>query len=486
LRLDRSLLLLAAPLVAASWLPWWGLLAFGLVLLLLRLDSAAEVVRVPLLLLAAGLTVLPLLADVPDQGIAALLDYAALFVPVVAFAALLHLALELLAVGRASGAAWLALALLPGVLGLAPSPVFGLAAGLGVGLLALALTALGSAGPEERPARRLTGSGRAVWNAALLGSVLAGLLALGTLALSPVPGAAEAERPVAGAALDGAEADAPGTSGEAATGAGALPTGQTTAVAPAFAGQLPGADLVLLGGALVMLATVFVLWKVGAPRFRGRRFRFEWWEVAAIAGILLLGVLLFAYGIAARGEGALGAGTGTGNPAGLPNPSENVVLEQERGWAFNLLRWFNYLAFASALVLSALLLWLGLKLRRQPDEEGDTPDADADAPGAAHAGALHRVRAAYRAAQADLTAAGLGRASAETPAEHAARVPLSLPDLAGPLGTLVAAYAPVRYGGRVTDEDADSAEAAARHIQTLSAGHRPTPSPRSPSESETP
>jgi len=480
---DRSWLLLASPLVAASWLPWWGLVAFVLVLLLMQLDRAAEVVRVPLLLLAAGVTVLPLLGGVPTDGLTALLGYAALFLPVVGLAVLLHVALGLLELGRSGGAAWLSLALLPGVLGLAPSPVFGLAAGLGVGLLALALTALGSSGPEERPARRLTGSGRAVWNAALIGGVLAGVLALATLALpSAAPGGAGAEP--GGTPVTRAQESGPATPAEEAAGASRGAGSQVVRVPPAGQGQLPGADLVLLGSLLLLMSVIFVLWKVGAPRFQARRFRFEWWEVAALVGMGLLGALLLAYGLASQGAGGL-PGTEGLPPNGSEAAGQSTTVKEDSDLDLRLIGWLNGAAFAAALLLAAAVFWLGLRLRRRTGKADPEADPEDDPASTASPEALHRVRLAYRAAQANLTAAGLGRASAETPAEHAARAGLALPDLAAPLGSLVAAYAPVRYGGRVTDDDAEQAEAAAREIGTLSAGYTPPPSAPSP-ESETP
>ncbi|MPY66188.1 DUF4129 domain-containing protein [Deinococcus sp. SDU3-2] len=490
LRLDRSWLLLAAPFVAASWLPWWGVLAFFAVLLLIRFDQAAEVVRVPLLLAAACLTALPLLAGVGDGGgnaMGAILAYAALFLPVVLTAAVLHIGLNLLEVGRPAGAVWLALLLLPGVLGLAPSPVFGLPAGLGLGLLALLLCALGSTGREERPARRLTGSGRAVWNAALIGGVLAGLLALGTLALGP---SAQPMFSLEGGAATEQQGEAPVSSSESISEGTVMrqraPSGPLPAEAVQTGVQLPGADLVLLGGMLLLMSVIFLLWRLPKRVVDGPR-RLHWWEIAAVAGMLLLGAMLLFYGMTAGGSGGPGAapsapageaGVGTGETTGEPAP----------GWALAFASWFNRVAFASAVLLSIAIFLLAWKLRRPTDDDlqVDLSAEEAASPSAPEA--LHRVRLAYRSAQASLGAAGLGRGPSETPAEHAARASLNLPDLASPLGTLVTAYAPVRYGGRVTDEDAERAEAAARDIAALSAEYRPlTPpdAPDSPSQ-ETP
>ncbi|WP_027459420.1 DUF4129 domain-containing protein [Deinococcus murrayi] len=492
LRADRSWLLLAAPFVAASWLPWWGVLAFFGVLLLIRRDQAAEVVRVPLLLAAAGVTVLPLLAEVQlggENALAAILSFAALFLPVVGAAAVIHIGLNLLEVGRPAGVAWLALLLLPGVLGLAPSPVFGLPAGLGLGLLALLLCALGSTGREERPARRLTGSGRAVWNAALVGGVLAGALALGTLALGPAR-QTETVRAAPGAAASQPDAapqrqsEFPSGEGEGATGRAPAPLSPEATAAGV---QLPGADLVLLGGMLLLMSVVFLLWRLPKRVVDGPR-RFHWWEVAAVAGMLLLGALLLFYGLSAGGSGGPSTAPAPAGEGGVGGAEGGTLEEASPWWALAFASWFNRLAFLASLLLTAVILIFAWRLRRPVGDDLPVALPTAEAVSAPHAEALHRVRLAYRSAQAALERCGLGRGPAETPAEHAARASLNLPDLAAPLGTLVAAYAPVRYGGRVTDEDADRAEEAARDIAALSAEYRPPTLPDTPDSSpqETP
>ncbi|WP_034387105.1 DUF4129 domain-containing protein [Deinococcus sp. YIM 77859] len=464
LRLDRSWLLLAAPLVAASWLPWWGVLAFVLVLLLTHLDPAAQIARVPLLLLAAGLTVLPLLLDVLSEGLPALLAYAALVLPVLGTAALLHIGLSFLELGRPVGIAWLALLLLPGVLGLSPSPVFGLPAGLGVGLLALLLCGLGSIGREERPAHRLAGSGRGVGQSALAGALLAGALALGTLALPPQTG--EATPPPAAATV-GTEQGSAAPEGEAQEAIAVRPTG-VTVWRSAGGRALPGADLIFLGMALFLLAGVFVLWRLGSGRARSMTTRFHWWEIAAVAGMILTALLLVAYGISARLSGALPAATGAAAPSGAAQGELVVTVGKPPSWLAPLAHGFNLIAFVAVLLFCAALVILAWKLRRSTAEEGGK-EGDDGPTSATQPEALHRVRLAYRAALASLAGAGLGRGPAETPAEHASRVAAERPALHGPLSTLVAVYAPVRYGGRVTEEEAVTAERAAREVAQLAA-----------------
>ncbi|WP_261664207.1 DUF4129 domain-containing protein [Deinococcus sp. Marseille-Q6407] len=85
-------------------------------------------------------------------------------------------------------------------------------------------------------------------------------------------------------------------------------------------------------------------------------------------------------------------------------------------------------------------------------------------PASAFAAPLHRVRAAYARTEAHLSAAGLSRREAETPAEYLRRVAAEWPGQAAPLATLGAAYGPVRYGGGVTDAQAEAAEGAAALI----------------------
>nr|WP_246580467.1 DUF4129 domain-containing protein [Deinococcus aestuarii] len=239
------------------------------------------------------------------------------------------------------------------------------------------------------------------------------------------------------------------------------------------AGPNTGTDLVLLGGVLFILSLVFALWRVGG-RVRAGPLRFRWWEVAAILGLLLTAAFVVALGLAAR------LGDGGGSLAGAPggaDPSGDGDAAQTGSQAASLLGgpwlwWLSLLVFVVFVGLAGAVFWLALRFRPPPGEE-DTSPRSSDPPPLPDEAATHRVRAAYRAALAALAGIGLGRAGSETPAEHADRAALALPDLGGPLGLLVAAYAPVRYGGRVTNEDADAAEGAARRVADLAAGARP-------------
>ncbi|WP_146009638.1 DUF4129 domain-containing protein, partial [Deinococcus planocerae] len=175
-------------------------------------------------------------------------------------------------------------------------------------------------------------------------------------------------------------------------------------------------------------------------------------------------------------------GDGGGPPAGAPggpaSPGDGTAPQTGSEAASLLggpwLWWLSLLVFAVFTALAGAVFWLALRFRPPTGGDENGPDATPATSPPPGEEAPHRVRAAYRAALTALGGVGLGRAGSETPAEHAGRAALALPDLAGPLGLLVAAYAPVRYGGRVTDEDADAAEEAARRVADLAAGARPT------------
>lgn len=106
-----------------------------------------------------------------------------------------------------------------------------------------------------------------------------------------------------------------------------------------------------------------------------------------------------------------------------------------------------------AVVMAVMLggwLWRQFRIDGQA---GKLPSSSADLSLESVDATLHRV--AYRSALASLAQVGLGRTDTETPAEHAARVSSVRPELTGPLMTLLAVYAPVRYGLSPSEEGAE-------------------------------
>ncbi|SMB94814.1 protein of unknown function [Deinococcus hopiensis KR-140] len=446
------------PVVGAAWLPWWAVLGMVLALLASRQEGENPLLRLPLLLLGGGQG---LLVQVPNmKGAAGALLFTQLFLQVFGGAVLVALTTGALE-GRKMvwGVAGLAAALLLGVV------VTGTAApwGLALGFLALVLTLLGTVGWEERPSHRLPGSRRAVGEVAALG--LLGATLLGLLALA-WPAAGVKSSPSAAVSATTA---APLRPPQASVSPVRLPrplAEPRTQVAPTPAGRppLPGGDLPLLGGLLLIAALWFMLGRARRTKPEQKR---NWWEVAALAG-LLVGALLTAAFIGATppSSGAsLGPGGEIQKELGKKSrsaaPQERAPIPLSPATQARLLWAIHLAAFLVLAALAGAVLWLTLQSREKVRTGEATPEeALPSGPDAA----LHRVRVAYREALAALGRVGLGRAEAETPAEHAARVTHLLPALVAPLGVLVTAYTPVRYGGRVTEEDADAAEEAARQV----------------------
>lgn len=452
---DRASLQLAAPLVGVGWLPWWSILGMILALVVTRSGEGARSVRVPLLLLGGALGLVTLLLDVGSPGGAQV--FMQTFVAVGVGTALVALAVPALEEGQAVAAAlWLGLLLLLGsVLGYALP---------GVGVLPLLLALLGGVGLEERPRARLPGR-RAVLETAGVGVALAAVLAVLAFSLPqptslsgavPSTPASSTRAPAEGAKRPQASAQAP------------VPTVQTASTRqepPPDA--LPGTNLVLLGGLLFVLALAFAAWR--AAHIRAQRRRLSWWEVAAVLSVLLGAALLFAYGLLV-GQGhepppLAQSSTRTSTQELPPSPpfGETTQLPVKKKPEHEGLFWvLSLLTFGLFTALAGALFWLSRAPRPAP-LAGPAPVEEAPLPG--ETDTLHRVRQAYRDTLTALAGVGLGRTQAETPAEHAARVGAQLPGAGTPLGVLVAAYAPVRYGGRVTEEDAGVAEEAARAVR---------------------
>lgn len=444
--------------MGAAWLPWWAVLGLSLAVLL-TVREGQRLLRVPLMLLGVGIGLLVLLPGL--RGAAGAETFTRLFVTVFGGMALVAFSVSALEGRRtAQGLAGLGTLLLLGTVLPGAALAFPLGLPLGLGLLALVLTLLGAPGYEERPTQRLPGR-RATLEVAglgLLGAALLGVLALawpGSAPPAPTPPPAA----TGGSARPPAEVrpDEPAPP-EAGT---RPPSPARPRPNPGSEQTLPGGDLPLLGGLFLILALWFMLSR--ARRDPGEKPRLT--DLVVLASILVAALVTVVF-IAATPPGRLvgeepqaeaqlrrdaPTDAATGEEKATPSPSPSARLL----WALSLL------AFLTLTLLAAGVLWMTLRSREARAVE-EAP-ADPALPGGQPA-ALHRVRVAYRDALAALGGVGLGRGEAETPAEHAARVAAQRSALAAPLRVLVAAYAPVRYGGRVTDEDAAAAETAAGEV----------------------
>ncbi|MDL2343924.1 DUF4129 domain-containing protein [Deinococcus sp. MIMF12] len=461
---DRSWLLLAAPLVGLSLWPLWLVAASMAVLALTRPGRPAAGARLLLLLLLAGLGSVPGLLAASDFS--ELVAAARTAFPLLLGVVLLSGGLRALEGGRRFlGTGELGLLLLGAAL-LGGGP--GLSLGLGAGLFALLLAVLGAPGPEDRALRPLGGQGPALRWLLVAGAGSAALLTVLSLPL-PTPPAWETERGELSRVQARIGGDFEferqlGSNGENRYPQG-LGSNQTRRYAPVDSRNLDN-DKVILGGLLVMLAVVWIMWRTRSPRSRGRRP--AWWELAALAGLLLTGGLLVLGSLtgdpAALSPSGGYAKLGGDGPAGLLSEQGGGSIRpyQKQEW----LNTLNTVAFALLLLAAAALVWVGWHLTRPAQPEADGPEP-LPTPAPEDTTALHRVRMAYRSALASLTQVGLGRAPNETPGEHAARVALTLPDLAEPLRQLLALYVPVRYGLLASEEGAAQAEAAARSVARL-------------------
>ncbi|MFW8625350.1 DUF4129 domain-containing protein [Deinococcus sp. ME38] len=331
--------------------------------------------------------------------------------------------------------------------------------------LALLGGALARPGPDARRAPLTPPEHtRRWWGALALAALPLLLLAL----LLPAPAAGPGSRNVAGPApVSGAAPDAPTpgpgpssgpSSGTGPAGAPLLQPFQPPVTLNLGQSGLP-VELMLLGGLLLAGAAL------GVPALRRTRGQpphpAEW---LIVAGLLLTGLLwvvaavLLYLGESGGSAALLPAARETqGRPGAGGGPaSGDAARVIDLSWLLPTLVWAT---LALVLALAGALLWLRRQGAPDPALPADLPQAPADVP--APQAATHRVREAYRAAQAALGAAGWPRAAAETPAAYAARLGALHPPLAAPLATLTAAYEPVRYGGRLTDEDAAQAEQAA-------------------------
>ncbi|UBV41598.1 DUF4129 domain-containing protein [Deinococcus taeanensis] len=445
------------PLSLAGLLPAW---AVGLLCLLFALSVRSTAWAQGRLLitqlLVGGAVIAQAVAT--DGDLPALLTLAAQYLLLSVAALTVCWSAQLLEDGRRRG---LLLTLALGLL--APQP------GL---LLALAGGALG---------RRQPGlTGRAPITSRRWWPLLGGALVILTLSAALLPAAGPLPRSPR-AVSPAAQAPAPPAAN--------LPQEQPSAGGPGTAGQVnTQIDLGSPPPALLNLAFLLGVACLGCGAalllpLRGRsaagRVRPRLPEVLMIGGLLLTGLLWLAAGLLLSLDGQPGAGPhAEAGPAGPASQlgQGNVVAERVLN-ASALGPLFVALGVLTLILLLAALLWV-LNRRAAGESHASVPAPVEPLAGPAAAPPpLHRVRAAYREALSSLTAAGLGRAAHETPTGFAARLGAAHPELAGALLILTQSYEPVRYGGRVTDEDAGRAETAARSIQAALAPLTPHSTP---------
>ncbi|CAM3253336.1 DUF4129 domain-containing protein [Deinococcus saxicola] len=457
------------PLSAAGWLPGWATallcLLFGLAVRWPRWEEG----RLLLGLLTVGGAAVALAPAALAQGRTALVGLALHYLALFFVAIALNWSANRVTDGLRRSRAALLAPLLIGLL--APQP--GLLLALAGGLLAVP-------GRDERLGRRPEQPTPRVWWVA--GAVLAALMLFSVLlprqavnwgALGgPTPPPATATLPPPNQAVPPDLIQTPST--PAAPGL-ALPFQFT------IENVLLPVDAILLGGLLLLLAGGGLMFRL--RRQEGRKPRLT--EILMVAGLLLTGALWLAAGVLLSGGNGGGSGAaqtvgpGAGNALGQLLSNITGRRQIDISGFLQALLWLSLILLFA---LAAALFWLNFAQPREKESDAKALDSHEDAACVFSTPALHRVRLAYRQAEETLRQHGRGRLAAETPAGYAARLSALDAVLAGPLDTLTRAYGPVRYGGRVSDEDAAGAEAAAREL----AGVLPDlPPPHDPDDAST-
>ena len=452
----RQGLLALLPLAFAGFMPFGTCLGLCAVTLLGLRFPAWGAERLLLFLLVIALGALLQWPGAWNAGIGALVGLGSAYLLHLGAVVLLNLALTLLGEGRRRG---LLLVLLPGLL----APQWGLVPALLGGLL-------GREGPDDRLASRRAPPHRPAWGtvagAAATLTLLGTLLPQAQLQVGQVPPQQVPPQQVAPAAAD-----------EERAGQVPEPPGLERQPAPAVAAplvvkvdesrlSLPPFELLVLLSLLLLLVLGSLVWRSSQGP---QRPPLTLLEKLMVAGL----VLSFAFTLVS----ALLMQRG-GRSAALPDPPKTLgeesaglreLLPEPAARSVEGTGFVNAFGWGTAALLALAAALLFITMRRFGPRRvlsGSLPPGPQTVP-AAPAPALHRVRLAYRRAEAALHAAGHARTPAETPAGYAARLGERLPELLAPLQTLTRAYEPVRYGGRVTAEDADSAEAAAERITEL-------------------
>lgn len=452
----RQGLLALLPLAYAGVMPLWAcVLLGGATLLTLRSDRWAAI-RVPLYLLIVGLAALPELLGMMAGSAGAAYALALRYLLWLGLIVVLHVGTAAVQEGHRWGAVLVALGGL-----IAPQP--------GV-LLALLGGLAGRPGPDDRSALRPTRPASRVWLPVAGGALLALALSFALPAPRPpfaLPPTNTAPRvaPDAPVRPPAVRSPAPLPTSQAPGGGGpvGLPRFTFDAQRSAFALNL----LAVSWLGMVVLTAALLL----RSRQRGGRLRDIPQGAALLAALLLTTALTLLAALAIRTP--LETGASESLPLGSLGETAQRMLKdlmsgnrrtQDVTALVDVVAWTAFVLN----VLAALAVWqlLGRRRAAQAAREQSRHGPQA-APAAVPAPALHRIRLAYRQAEDALHAAGQPRTPAETPAGYAARLGTDFPDLQAPLQTLTRAYEPVRYGGHVSDEDADSAEAAAARITEL-------------------
>ncbi|GHF72814.1 DUF4129 domain-containing protein [Deinococcus ficus] len=254
--------------------------------------------------------------------------------------------------------------------------------------------------------------------------------------------------------------------------------------------QMNGVDAQLpieLGGSLLMLAFVLgfaTLWRERAFRRQGRQPRLI--DLIMAAGLVLTALLWFGVSIYMSATSTGGGGEGTPEARSQAHQkATEAFLGSDAGRQLNvtpavaILLWL-LVAVTLLLVLALISYLLFVRAEREDAARRATETAPAPAPDSPPA-PRHRVRLAYTQAEGLLAGTGRSRELTESPAAFARRLSALDPDLGPALDGLTRAYLPVRYGGHLTEEDADAAEAAVQDLRrllpTLPARFLPPPEP---------
>ncbi|THF87970.1 DUF4129 domain-containing protein [Deinococcus sp. KSM4-11] len=185
-----------------------------------------------------------------------------------------------------------------------------------------------------------------------------------------------------------------------------------------------------------------------------------------VGGLVGLGAALLLSISSGGGGGAVGSVAVRGGSAlGSQVPSLNVPVR-----TLDLSLLMNVMVAVSVLLLAGLTV--AAFLARRDEAPDDLPElsledaAESLEPGRP-AAPLHRVRRAWRAAEAALEATGRSRLPAESPLSYAARLGRDAPLLRAPLAALARVYAPVRYGAQVSETGAGTAERALTELRVI-------------------